>query len=76
MPKTKHVVSHRTLCAETERYEVHAYCGVTEEASGSGHTTIDEGDEDCPACARTIEEDYGRFDLDTDLLLDSEFDPT
>jgi len=51
-PKLKHIVAHRSYCHGTERYEVIAYCGYFEEASGSGRHTVDVGDTPCDECKR------------------------
>lgn len=52
MAKVKHIVRDRVFCASTERNEVVAYCGYSEEASGSGRHTVDVGDTDCLECKR------------------------
>lgn len=55
---TKHIVQGRSYCRSTERYEVFAYCGYSEEASGSGKHDVDKGEEPCKACARLERADW------------------
>ena len=59
--KLKHIVEGRAYCHSTERYEVYALCGYSEEASGSGRHTVNVGDELCPQCkiieAKIVDDD-------------------
>lgn len=50
--KVRHIVERRVYCASTERYEVFAYCGYSEEAAGSGRHTVNVGDVPCVECHR------------------------
>lgn len=50
--KLRHIVSHFLRSNSTERTEVLAWCGESEEASGSGEHTLDKGDELCKVCER------------------------
>lgn len=46
-----HVVEGRgAWCPTTERYEVFALCGASEEASGSGRHSLTVGSKPCPRC--------------------------
>lgn len=48
----RHLENYRTYCNSTQRYEVFAYCGYSEEASGSGKTTFSDQSwaQDCDEC--------------------------
>ena len=60
--RTKHVVDHSFYSHSTERSEVFAFCGYSEEASGSGKHTVDKGEVDCEVCHRLAKVAYARED--------------
>lgn len=64
VPKLRHIVQTSHYCASTERNEVTAYCGYSEEASGSGRHTVDVGQKACEECLRRekLDVDTGRND--------------
>ena len=62
LPKIKHLERHRIFCHSTERDEVFYYCGLVEEASGSGKTNLDKGEQVCSKCKE--QEDAELKDLD------------
>lgn len=54
--KIKHVVDYVFFDRGAETEMVYAYCGYSEESSGSGKHTVDVGEISCERCLRLSKE--------------------